>query len=339
MDRSFRPEVLLLAAVLAAGLIAIAFATSFGGTAQAEPVAGAAAKKGPWYSLQGSADPREAEAATQLGAKVARVEFEINTPVSKMRETMKMYDTRGIRVLLLAGFSFRVATGREVRNLATWAKTFGPGGELRKPIQHIEFGNETGFAHFRTQRRGFEYGKRCKQASLTLRAANRRVKILCQADDGNTGDGWIKDMYRAAPKLHRYVDGWVIHPYGDYWSSRLNDNIRELKRRGSPSSKKIDITEWGIATANGERLRHNYGLSRTLTYDQASKVLRTTTLQMRRKLGSRLRYVVLYRARDGAPVGATSDPEEYFGLVTDSGALKGALGRTASSLLRTSAAR
>lgn len=346
MDRLLRPQLMLLAALAVAGLIAFALVRAEP-PAQASSTATTAAKKkaakkkskSPWYSLQGSADPREADVAKELGAKVVRVEFEIDTPVSKMRDTMKMYDERGIRVLLLAGFSYRVASAREVRNLANWAKAFGPGGELKKGIKHIEFGNETGFAHFRTNRRGYEYGKRCRQASLTLRKANKKVKILCQADDGNTGDGWIRDMYRAVPKLHRYVDGWVIHPYGDYWRSRLNDNLRELKRRGSPSSKKIDITEWGIATANGKRLRHNYGLSRTLTYSQAGKVLRTTTTQMRKKLGKRLRYVVLYRARDGAPVGATSDPEEYFGMVTDRGTLKGRLGRTAKSLLKASSAR
>lgn len=292
-----------------------------------------------WFALQASADPREAAAAQQLGAKVVRVEFDIRTPASRMRDTMQMYDRLGIRVLLLAGFAFRVASEQEVRNLANWARAFGPGGELRTPIRHIEFGNETGFAHHRTQRRGYEYGKRCRQAALTLRNANRRVKLLCQADDGNTGDGWIRDMYRAVPKLHRYVDGWVIHPYGDYWRRRLDDNLRELRRVGSPRSKKIDITEWGIATANGQPLRHNYGLSRTLTYPEAARVLRTTTAQMRRKLGKRLRYVVLYRARDGQPVGVTSDPEEYFGMVTDQGALKGPLGVTAMSLLRSSAAR
>ncbi|MBJ7332519.1 MAG: hypothetical protein JHC95_21670, partial [Solirubrobacteraceae bacterium] len=232
-----------------------------------------------------------------------------------------------------------VPSQKEVRNLASWVKTYGPGGELKnKPVQQIEFGNETGFAHFRTNRRGFEYGKRCKQASLTIKSANARVKILCQADDGNTGDGWVADMYRGAPKLHRYVDGWVLHPYGDYWRMRLRNSLAQLKAVGSPSTKKIDITEWGVASANGHTLRHNYGLSRTMTYDQASKVLKSTSTEMRKRLGKRLRYLVLYRARDGAPVGATSDPEEYFGMVTDTGALKGPFGQTAKSLLSSSAA-
>jgi hypothetical protein len=225
-----------------------------------------------------------------------------------------------------------------VANLATWARAFGPGGELRKPVLHIEFGNETGFAHHRTQRRGFEYGKRCRQASLTLRSANRGVRILCQADDGNTGDGWIKEMYRAAPNLHRYVDGWVIHPYGTRWRRRLDDNLRQLKLMGSPASKKVDITEWGIATANGQPLRYNYGLSTTMTYSQAANVLQTTATQMRQKLGKRLRYVVLYRARDGQPVGVTNNPEEYFGMVTHLGEIKGAFGQAAMRLLRSSAA-
>lgn len=339
---------MLLIAVLATAILtAVALAVSAGPAPADAATAQAAAKKKtkkatkprPWYSLQGSADPREADAAKALGAKVVRVEFDIRTPVSKMRDTMQMYDKLGVRVLLLAGFSFRVASAKEVRNLESWAKAFGPGGELRKGVKHIEFGNETGFAHFRTNRRGYEYGKRCRQASLVLRKANKKVKLLCQADDGNTGDGWIKDMYRAVPKLHRYVDGWVIHPYGDYWRSRLRDNLRELRRQGSPTSKKVDITEWGIATANGSRLQHNYGLSRTLTYTQAGKVLRKTTTQMRNMLGKRLRYVVLYRARDGQPAGATSDPEEYFGMVTDTGTLKGRLGSTARALLRSSSAR
>lgn len=306
--------------------------------AAAMPAQASAAKRGPWYALQGSADPREADAAKQLGAKVARVEFDISTPVAKMRQTMKMYDDLGIRVLLLAGFPYRVATPREVSNLGNWARAFGRGGELKKPVLHIELGNETGFSYFRTNRRGFEYGKRCKQASQVLKSVGTGVKILCQADDGNTGDGWIRDMYRAVPRLHRYVDGWIVHPYGDYWRKRLNDSLRELKRAGSPSSKKIDITEWGVASADGRLVRYNYGMPRNLSYAKAGTILRGVTSGMRKKLGKRMRYFVIYRAIDGAPVGVTEDPEKYFGMVTNTGALKGALGQTAERLLRSSGA-
>lgn len=339
MDRSFRPQVLLLAAVLFAGLIAIALATSSGGTAQAEPVAATAAKKGPWYSLQGSADPREAEIAQRLGAKLVRVEFDIRTPVSKMRETLKMYDERNIRVLLLAGFAFRVATPNEVRNLKNWVAAFGPGGELRnKPVLHVEFGNETGFAYHRTNRRGAEYARRCKQASQTIRAANRRVKLLCQADDGNTGDGWIADMFRAVPNLDKYVDGWVIHPYGATFRQKIANYVRQLKAAGASSKTPIDITEFGLASADGRTLDTNYGFPRNLTYAQASALLQRSVQSMRKQLKSRLRMLVLYRARDGAEVGATADREEYFGFVNHLGELKGRYGLTGSALLRKSAA-
>jgi hypothetical protein len=330
---------MLLAGLLAASLIAVALMSAQEpgvGTATAE-----AAKKprGPWYALQGSADPREAEIAQQLGAKLVRVEFDIRTPPSRMRETLQMYDSRGIRVLLLAGFQFRVASPREVRNLATWARAFGPGGVLRnRPVTHIEFGNETGFSYHRTHRRGAEYARRCKQASLVLRSSNRRVKLLCQADDGNTGDGWIADMFKAVPRLDRYVDGWVMHPYGNTFGRKLRNYERQLRAAGASRRTPIDITEFGLASADGRQLDTNYGFPRNLTYDQASALLRRSVRQMRRQLGSRMRMLVLYRARDGAPVGATRYREEYFGFVNHLGEPKGSYGATGSALLRSSAA-
>lgn len=328
---------LLLAALLAAGLIAIALAST-GGPAPVA-TADAAAKRGPWYALQGSADPLEAEVAQRLGAKVVRVEFDIRTPPSKMRETLQMYDERGIRVLLLAGFAFRVASPGEVRNLANWAREFGPGGVLRnKPVLQIEFGNETGFAYHRTNRRGAEYARRCKQASLVLRSANRRVKLLCQADDGNTGDGWIRDMFRAVPNLDRYVGGWVMHPYGNTFTQKIGNYVRQLRAAGASKKTPIDITEFGLATADGRTLDTNYGFPRNLTYGQASTVLRQSVAKMRRQLGGRLRLLVLYRARDGAPVGATRYREEYFGFTDHLGQPKGPYGAAGSALLRSSSA-
>ncbi|MBJ7518938.1 MAG: hypothetical protein JHC84_04505 [Solirubrobacteraceae bacterium] len=339
MDRLHRPQLLLLAALATAALIAIALATVSGPVAAVPDADAATKKRGPWYALQGSADPREAEIAGRLGAKLVRVEFDLRTPVSKMRETMQMYDQRNIRVLLLAGFAFRVATPREVQNLKDWAKAFGPGGELRnKPVLHIEFGNETGFAYHRTNRRGGEYARRCKQASQIIRSANRRVKILCQADDGNTGDGWIADMFKAVPNLDKYVDGWVIHPYGNTFRQKIANYVRQLKAAGASSKTPIDITEFGLASANGRTLDTNYGFPRNLTYSQASALLRRSVQSMRKQLKSRLRMVVLYRARDGAPVGATPDREEYFGFVNHLGELKGPYGQTGSTLLRSSAA-
>lgn len=330
---------LLLAGLLAASLIAIALITAQDSGVGAGTAEAAKQKRGPWYALQGSADPREAEVAQRLGAKIARVEFDIRTPPSRMRETLRMYEEKGIRVLLLAGFAFRVASPNEVRNLASWARAFGPGGELAtKPVLHIEFGNETGFSYHRTNRRGGEYARRCKQASLVLRSANRRVKLLCQADDGNTGDGWIADMFKAVPRLDRYVDGWVMHPYGNTFGQKISNYVRQLRAAGASSRTPIDITEFGLASADGRPLDTNYGFPRDLTYGQASTLLRRSVQRMRKQLGSRLRMLVLYRARDGAPVGATRYREEYFGFVNHLGEPKGAYGATGSALLRSSSA-
>jgi hypothetical protein len=129
-----------------------------------------------------------------------------------------------------------------------------------------------------------------------------------------------------------------MHPYGNTFRRKIATYVAQLRAAGASSRTPIDITEFGLATADGRQLDTNYGFPRDLTYAQASALLQRTVRGMRDQLKSRLRLLVLYRARDGAPVGATRSREEYFGFADHLGQPKGAYGRTGAALLRSSGA-
>ena len=66
--------------------------------------------------------------AAQLGAKIVRIEFEIGMPTSEMEAVIAGYAAKGIRVAPLAGFDGTLPSAAQAADLASWAKTFGPGG-------------------------------------------------------------------------------------------------------------------------------------------------------------------------------------------------------------------
>ena len=96
----------------------------------------------------------DAAIADRLGARIVRVEFGIGKPVTELRPVIAAHADHGTRVLPLASFNNRVPTIDEARNLATWAREFGPGGTFwagrtdgHLAVRQIEFGNETSYGH------------------------------------------------------------------------------------------------------------------------------------------------------------------------------------------------
>ena len=83
------------------------------------------------------------------------------------------------------------------------------------------------------------------------------------------------------------------------------------------------MTEWGIATDNGNALTDNYGFPTDLSYDQAGALLRSNLGAMASR-PDLLRQVLLYQLLDQRPHGATSDREGYFGLLPQNAPDKGA---------------
>lgn len=284
--------------------------------------------------------------AAQLGAKIVRIEFPIQTAPSQMEATVAGYAAKGIRILLLATFTARMPTTTEAQNLANWARSYGPGGTFwadrsdgQLAVTSIEFGNETSYGYQYDdnagersyQERAEDYAKRFKEAAEAIAATGIHVGLLAQADDW-TGD-WVSGMYSAVPNLSQYVAGWTIHPYGPSWRSRLKDLIEQTTSHGAPSTIPIDITEWGLSTDNGRCLTENYGWNPCMTYQEAAETLRNTVSEMREMLGNRLGLFMLYQVRDQQATGASDEREAYFGALQHELQPKGAYTTAVQQLL------
>ena len=295
--------------------------------------------------LVASADHgRSAVAAGALGADLVRVEFAIGAPVQSMRASIAAIADQGARPLLLAGFEGRLPTVAEAENLARWAAEFGLGGRFwagrsdgHLAVQQIEFGNETSYgyqygdswsdASYAT--RAEEYARRFAQARFAIAKTGRDVGLLAQADDGGTGSSnWVDHMFRAVPNLGQMVDGWTVHPYGprSRWEPKLDRLIWSTAAHGAAPSIPIDVTEYGISSANGRPLSDNYGWPTNLTFAQAAAALDATIAQMRAhpRIGPRLRDFMIYAAHDLRPQGTTTEREQNFGALQDNLAGKGA---------------
>jgi hypothetical protein len=283
-------------------------------------------------------------AAGTLGAKLVRVEFDIDTPVSAMRTTIDELARAGARPLLLAGFEGRIPTVAEAQNLATWAAAFGPGGsfwagrrDAQLAVQQIEFGNETSYGYqygdsysdASYAARAEQYATRVAQARAAIAMTGRDVGLLAQADDGGSGSTtWVDHMFSAVPNLGSLVDGWTVHPYGprSRWEPKMDRLIASTAAHGASASIPIDVTEYGISSANGTPLTDNYGWPTNLTYAQAATALDQTIAEMRfnRSIGPRLRDFMIYAAHDLRPQGNTQEREQHFGALQDNLAGKGA---------------
>ena len=295
--------------------------------------------------LVASADHgRSALAAGALGADLVRVEFDIGAPVDSMRDSIAAIADQGARPLLLAGFAGRIPTEAETQNLARWATEFGPGGRFWADrsdgdlaVQQIEFGNETSYGYqygdswsdASYASRAEQYASRFAQARFAIAKTGRDVGLLAQADDGGTGStNWVDHMFRAVPSLGQMVDGWTVHPYGprSRWEPKLDRLIASTAAHGAAASIPIDVTEYGISSANGAPLSDNYGWPTNLTYAQAAAALDATIAEMRAhpRVGPRLRDFMIYAAHDLRAQGSTTEREQNFGALQDNLRGKGA---------------
>lgn len=295
--------------------------------------------------LVASADhARSATAAGTLGADVVRVEFDIGASAPSMRSSIAAIVAKGARPLLLAGFHGRMPTECEAQNVARWAAEFGPGGsfwsgrsDAHLAVQQIEFGNETSYGHqygdswsaASYTSRAEQYARRLAQARFAIAMTGRDVGLLAQADDGGSGSAnWVNHMFRAVPNLGQMVDGWTVHPYGprSRWEPKIDRLISATAANGAPASIPIDVTEYGISSANGKPISDNYGWPTNLTYAQAAAALDSTIAEMRADptIGPRLRHFMIYAAHDLRPPGSTSEREWNFGALHDNLSGKGA---------------
>ena len=191
----------------------------------------------------------DTQAVVTLKAKVVRVNFPIEWTAAQLRPTIAGYAALGVRVAPLASFDGRIPSGAEARNLASWARAYGPEGTFwtgrsdgALAIQTIEFGNETsgGYQYGDSagapsyMARARAYATLIREAAQAISAAGSRVGMLAVSEDW-TGD-WMNEMFAAVPDLGNYVAGWVSHPYGTEWKKKIEYDHLAGQPLGAPSS-------------------------------------------------------------------------------------------------------
>ena len=286
----------------------------------------------------GTAFSYELPFVTSVGARTARLLYDIDTTAASMAPVIDAYARAGVRPLLAANFYGRLPTTAEAQSLATWAKAYGPGGTFwagktypaNTAVTRIEFGHETSYSYQFADyslptyaARAQTYALRFKDAQIAVKAVNPNVGLLAQADNAVNQDAWVVNMFKAVPDLGSRAAGWTIHPYGPNWKTRIDLTISSTKAAGSPDLP-IWVTEWGLSTDNGRCLSDNYGYDKCMTYATAARTLHAALTGMLSTYGSRLGAFFLYQAHDQAATGTQTGREYYFGALQSRGQAKGA---------------
>lgn len=218
-----------------------------------------------------------------------------------------------------------------------------------KNIAHIpgvscyEIGNETSYGYQYSdgvgtesyKLRAREYAQRVKETGEALAEAGSTIGCSCQADDGNSGSSqWVDEMYAAVPNLHEYIAAWTIHPYPKETTGNCKPRIERLISQVGAhggSGKSIDITEWGISSANGRTLEGGSHL----TYTEAATIGAATYKECKEAAGSKLRQFVVYQIRDQQPISNTSTNREFwFGALQNGLSAKGKYTEFIESVLK-----
>jgi hypothetical protein len=286
-----------------------------------------------------------------LHPRMVRFEVSIDKPASELASQIGGLAAKGTEAIVMASFYGRIPSSTEAQNLASWAKAYGPGGTFWKgrsdgayAMRYIEFGNETndsyqfncgaGCPNYKP--RAQQYATRAKEAAQAIAAANPGTKLLAIGGDGNCHcSDWVDGMFSAVPDLNKWIGGWTLHPYGpkQRYGPMLDQIVHDTTKHGD-TTLPFFATEYGIATDNGRCLSKNYEWPTCLTYSQAGANLIAAVADIHARY-PRLRALMIYNQRDQASPGASSDYENYFGLMQKSGAAKGAYTAAAEQLLAT----
>lgn len=288
--------------------------------------------------VTGSAIMYELPFVQRVGAKTARMEISIGASAESFASIMDAYAKAGVRPMLLAGFHGRLPTSTDARNLANWARAYGPGGTFwagksypaNTAVTHIEFGNETSYSYQFSDnssttyaQRAQTYALRAKEAADAIKAANPRVGLLVQADNAQQGTAWVTNMFKAVPDLGQRAAAWTLHPYGPNWKTRIDSTVNSTRTAGSPDLP-IWLTEWGLSSDNGRCLSDNYGWDKCMDYNEAATTLRSVLSGMKTAYGRRLDAFFLYQVHDQYASGSQTGREAYFGSQQSNGTAKGA---------------
>ena len=261
------------------------------------------------------------QAAARVGAKVMRIEVGPQSNPAAYDALFAQAAAAGMRLQPMFGFD----AAPTATTAGAWAARFGPGGTFwaSRPYGALapavfEWGNENSYTYAPKPgpAGGADYARSFKTAYDAIKAANPAVGLLCQADDGGTGSTqWLNGMYSAVPELHRYVAGWVVHIFGPGGPDKVGRMITQTAAKGAPTTVPIAVTEDGIATDDGRKLKDNYGYPANLTYAKAAEILSSKLRDVQTRYGSRISMYLIYQSHDNRPHGATKNKEDYFGAV------------------------
>ena len=81
--------------------------------------------------------------------------------------------------------------------------------------------------------------------------------------------------------------------------------ITQTAAKGAPTTVPIAVTEDGVATDDGRKLKDNYGYPANLTYAKAAEILSSKLRDVQTRYGSRISMYLIYQSHDSRPHGAT----------------------------------
>jgi hypothetical protein len=204
------------------------------------------------------------------------------------------------------------------------ALRYGPSATSTLPLLYVELGNEDSYSYkSATATTARTYGDQAEAVANAL--VGTGVMLIVQADDAlyNSVTNWVANVYATFPDMdaHPGVGGWVIHPYGPSYLTRINRLIAQTTAQGAPASFPIFVTEYGLASDNGRCLSDNYGWDRCMTYAQAAATLRAVVNDVRTNAPAVAQFFV-YHEIDAVQPGASTDREAYFGALRRDGSPK-----------------
>jgi hypothetical protein len=255
------------------------------------------------------------------GAQVVRIDYDQYgaTAAASIISTLKA-SGRKINLLVGASETFTSASTVNPSTIASFVAS--------NPVDFVEVGNEDLYS-FKTSNANMQSvaSALALNTKALFQALPSTVKVLCQVDTGGLSDTTaVNYMYAAVPGLHNYCAGWVCHAYGNTASGSTSNPLTNLSNlvaatsaAGAPSNFPIYVTEYGIATDNGNTVVAtfdgvtNYGWPLNLTYQQAAADL-TNTFNTVMADYPQIAMWSIFADVDEQPHGTNTGQDDHFGV-------------------------
>lgn len=204
------------------------------------------------------------------------------------------------------------------------ALRYGPNATSTLPMLYVELGNEDSYSYKNASASvAQQYGNQVEAVANAL--VGTGVKIIPQMDDAliDSTTHWVQNVYSTFPNMdaHPNVGGWVIHPYGPGYMTRINRLVSQAVAQGAPSDFPVMVTEYGLSSDNGRCLSDNYGWNRCMSYAEAASTITSVANDIKAN-APEVKLFTIYHMIDGTTSGASTDREMYFGALLRDGTPK-----------------